>query len=126
MSYVVSTAQIMCPFGTAPSVLNVTSQQKVLIEGKPVATVMDAQPVSNISPFAMCTTMTNPQVAAATAAALGVFTPAPCMPVTASWIPGQKASRVIDNKPCLTNDCQCMCAYGGTITITNPGQVKVN
>lgn len=104
----------------------VTSQQKFLIEGKPVATIMDAIPMTNIPPFVMCMTMSNPAVAAATAAKLGVFTPAPCVPVTASWVPGQKASRVIQGKPCLTNECQCMCAWGGVITITNPGQVKVN
>lgn len=126
MSYVTATASLMCPFGTAPSTLNVTSQQKVLMDGKPVATIMDAQPMANITPFAMCTNIANPAVSAATAAALGVLTPQPCVPVTTSWIPGSKASRVIQGRPCLTNDCQCMCAYGGVITITNPGQVKVN
>jgi len=126
MSYVTSTASLVCPFGTAPSRVIVASQQKYLIEGKPVATVMDAVPMTNIPPFAMCMTMSNPAVAAATAAKLGVFTPAPCVPVTASWIPGQKASRTIQGKPCLTNECQCTCAWGGVITITNPGQVKVN
>lgn len=126
MSYVTSTASLTCPFGTAPSTLIVTSQQKVLIQGKPVATIMDAAPMTNITPFAMCITQTNPAVAAATAAALGVPTPAPCVPSTATWIPGSKASRVIDGKPVLTNDCKCMCAYGGVISVANPGQAKVN
>lgn len=126
MSYVTSTASLTCPFGTAPATLIATNQQKVLIQGKPVATIMDAAPMTNITPFAMCTTQTNPAVAAATAAALGVPTPAPCVPATAAWMPGQKASRVIGGKPVLTNDCKCMCTYGGVISITNPGQAKVN
>ena len=126
MSYVTASATLMCPFGMAPSTLMVTSQQKLLIEGKPVATIMDAAPISNIPPFGMCTTMSNPTVAAATAAKLGVFTPAPCVPATTAWIPGSKASRTIQGKPCVTNDCQCMCAYGGVISVSNPGQLKVN
>lgn len=126
MSYVTATAQLQCPFGLAPSTLMVTSQQKYLIGGKPVATIQDAVPMSNIMPFGMCTTQTNPAVASATAAALGVPTPAPCVPATTMWMPGNKASRGTQGKPYLTNDCKCMCQWGGMISIINPGEFKVN
>jgi hypothetical protein len=126
MSFVTATAQLQCPLGLAPSVLNVTSQQKWVIQGKPVATIQDAIPMTNIMPFGMCTTQSNPAVAAATAAALGTPTPAPCVPNTSTWIPGNKSSRTVQGKPCLTNDCKCMCMWGGVISVTNPGQTKVN
>ena len=116
---------IMCSFGTAPAPLKVTSQGTVMADGKPVATIQDCQGMANIGPFGMCTSLANPQVAAATAAALGVLTPQPCMPVPAgTWIP-TKPKVLIGGKPCLASDCKMMCAYAGNLSITFPGQVKV-
>lgn len=115
----------MCSMGNAPAPIKVTSQAKVMVGGKPTATIQDCQPMANIGPFGMCMSLANPQVAAATAAALGVLTPQPCMPVPAgSWIP-TKPKVLVDGKPCLTNDCKLMCAYAGSISITNPAQIKV-
>ncbi|MDR1796016.1 MAG: DUF4280 domain-containing protein [Clostridiales Family XIII bacterium] len=116
-------AGLLCPFGTAPSTLVATSNQKVLT-GAPAATIMDHQPLSNIPPFAMCTSLANPQVAAATAAAMGVLTPMPCVPNTpAPWAPGSPKV-LIGAYPALTNACKLVCAWGGTIQITAPGQTK--
>lgn len=113
-----------CTFGTAPGNLNVTSQITCLAEGRPSATIQDCTP-ANITPFGMCTTMSNPQVAAATAAAMGVMTPQPCTLVAAGgWIP-TKPNVIIGGKPCLTSDSKLMCSYGGCISITLPGQMKV-
>ncbi len=124
---VVTGAVLTCPFGAAPSNLNVTSQAVCTVGGKPAATIQDAQGLVNISPFGMCTSLANPQVAAATAAALGVLTPQPCMPMTAgAWIP-TTPSTIIGGKPCLTSDCKCVCTNGmGTIQITFPGQMLVS
>lgn len=121
---VTSGAVCMCTFGTAPGNLMVTSQVTCLAEGKPAATIQDSTP-ANITPFGMCTTLSNPQVAAATAAALGVLTPQPCLLVAAgTWIP-TKPTVVIGGKPCLNSDSKLMCSYGGCISITSPGQMKV-
>ncbi len=77
----------------------------------------------NIPPFGMCMSLANPAVAAATAAALGVLTPMPCVPVTpAPWVPGSPTVP-IGNMPALNNTCQCMCNWAGVITISVPGQV---
>ncbi|HRW05750.1 MAG TPA: PAAR-like protein, partial [Caldilineaceae bacterium] len=70
-------------------------------------------------------TLSNPQVAAATSAALGVLTPQPCIPVTTQpWAPGSPMV-TIRNQPALNNGSTCLCQWGGVITITNPGQTKV-
>lgn len=122
---VISGAMLMCSFGLAPSTLTVTPEKMVGTSTMPTATIMDNVPFKNIAPFGMCTTITNPVVAAATAAKLGVFTPAACIPLTpAPWTPGSPTVQ-IGNMPALTNTCTLMCQWGGVISITNPGQVTV-
>ena len=120
----VATANLQCSFGLAPSTLNVIPISRVLIEGKPAATITDILPGANIPPFGMCTSLANPTVAAATAAALGVLTPMPCVPtVVAPWAP-PAAQTMIGGKPALTMGAMCTCAFGGVIQILNPGAVK--
>lgn len=121
--FVITGATLMCTFGTAPCQLTATNAPTQMCEGKTIATIMDAAGGVNIPSFGMCTSLANPQVAAATAAALGVLTPQPCVPQTSSWIPSGKPL-LIEGKPLLTQDCQCMCAWAGTIAIQNPGQTK--
>jgi hypothetical protein len=85
---------------------------------------MDYVPMMNIMPFGMCTSPANPQVAAATAAALGVLTPQPCIPATSSpWTPGSPQV-MLANQPALNDTSTCMCMWAGVITITNPGQTE--
>ena len=123
---VVMGAMLQCSFGAAPSSMIVTPENTVNANKMPAATIMDHVPMKNIMPFAMCNTPSNPQVAAATAAALGVLTPMPCIPVTSSpWMPGA-IKTMIKNKPALDSNCKLMCNWGGVIQITNPGQTTVN
>lgn len=117
-------AMLQCSFGVAPSVLVVTPEKNVLTM-TPDANIMDHIPMKNIMPFGMCTTQSNPAVAAATSAALGVPTPAPCIPATASpWVPGSPTV-MIGNQPALNNSSKLMCSYGGVISVVNPGQTSV-
>jgi len=123
---VCSTATLMCSFGTTPSQLTVLPTNKVAAGQLPAATIMDHQPMTNVMPFGMCMTLANPQVAAATSAAMGVLTPQPCIPVTAApWTPGSPTV-TIGGKPALTNTCQLQCTWTGIISITNSGQQTVN
>jgi hypothetical protein len=122
---VCSGAMMMCSFGAAPSTLIVLPVNKTLC-GPPAANIMDNKPIANIPPFGVCSSIANPTVAAATAAALGVLTPMPCIPVIpAPWAPGSPQV-MVGNMPALTNTSKCMCAWAGVISITSPGQSKTN
>lgn len=123
---VTSGAKIMCPFGSMPGTLNATAQVTVLGESKPVATVMDIAFGSNITSFGMCCSMANPQVAAATAAAMGVLTPQPCSMTPAGPWQAVKPTILIGGKPVLTQESRIMCGMGmGQISIIAPGQMKI-
>ncbi|MHB2022182.1 MAG: DUF4280 domain-containing protein [Mycobacteriales bacterium] len=119
----IATGQLLCSFGLAPSSLMVLPVHRVTVEGRPVANVTDAVPMVNILPFGMCQSLANPTVAAATAAALGVLTPMPCVPVTEAWTPGSPQA-LIDGAPVVTMGSVCPCAYGGVIQIVNPGSTR--
>jgi hypothetical protein len=117
-------ATLMCSFGMAPSTLVVLPVNRVMTGNQPAANIMDHIPMVNIMPFGMCITPSNPQVAAATSAALGVLTPQPCIPVTASpWAPGSPMIPIA-NMPALNNTSVLMCAWGGVISVVEPGQQK--
>ena len=119
----VMTATIKCTFGVAPSSLMVVPKgAPVLSSNQPAATIMDNIPITNIPPFGMCSSPSNPTVASATAAALGVLTPMPCVPVTpAPWTPGAPTV-LINNTPALNNSSCLTCTWGGVISIVSPGQ----
>lgn len=122
----VSGAQCMCSFGSSPCSLQATSQITNLVEGKPAATIQDMQPYVNLQPFGMCSSLANPTVAVATAAALGVLTPQPCTMLPAGTWTAANPKVLIGGAPCLTNEATLMCGFGaGTIKITVPGQTKV-
>ena len=123
---VVMGAMLQCSFGAAPSSMVVLPSNRTMAGGVPAATIMDHVPLMNIMPFGMCLSPSNPQVAAATAAALGVLTPQPCIPVTAApWTPGSPTV-MIANQPALVNTSKCMCNWGGVISITMPSQVTTS
>lgn len=118
-------AAINCSFGMMPSTLISLPTHQVNSK-TPAATIMDHKPMVNIVPFGLCTSMSNPTVISATAAALGVLTPQPCVPVTTTpWVPGS-STVVIGNMPALNNTCSCTCQWGGVIKIANAGQTSVN
>jgi hypothetical protein len=107
------------PFTAAPM------GQPVEIGGQPAGTVQHFAPMVNIATFGMCNSPANPAVIAATTAALGVHTPAPCVPATASpWAPGQP-DVMINGAPALTASCQLTCMWAGVITVAVPGQATV-
>lgn len=111
----VNTALCQCTFGAAPSPLTVTSQTTALGGTMPLATIMDIPKLPMT--FGMCSCPVNPAVIAATAAAMGTPTPAPCVPACAApWAPGSPTV-MVGNKPALNNTSKCMCSWGGVISV---------
>ena len=121
---VVMGASLRCSFGNAQATLVVLPINRTYVEEQLAANVMDHLPMVNIPPFGMCSSMANPQVAAATAAALGVLTPMPCLPVTLTpWTPG--ASKTLIGKlPALGSNAICNCTWAGIIEVADPCSQK--
>ena len=118
-------AMMQCSFGLAPSSLVVLPTNRVMTNMVPDANIMDHIPMVNIMPFGMCTSIANPMVASATAAALGVLTPMPCIPATpAPWVAGAPTV-MLGNFPSLDNVSQLMCMWGGVITFADAGEETV-
>lgn len=113
---------MQCNFGAAPSVLNVLPTNRMTAGGMPPANIMDHKPFVNVASFGMCMSLANPTVAAATAAALGVLTPMPCLPlIPAPWVPGSPTA-LVAGAPALNAVSTCFCAYAGVIRVVLPGQ----
>jgi hypothetical protein len=122
---VVAGALLRCSMGSTPSMLVVLPVNRTLASGPPAATILDHVPLLNILPFGVCSSLANPQVAATTAAALGVLTPQPCIPATpAPWVPGAPTV-LIGGVPALDDACHVMCLWAGVIQVTFPGQTTV-
>ncbi|MEA9977306.1 MULTISPECIES: DUF4280 domain-containing protein [unclassified Pseudomonas] len=122
---VCSGAILQCSFGAAPAALNVLPINRVMTSSMPAANIMDHIPMLNIPTFGMCMSAANPMVIAATAAALGVLTPMPCIPVTAApWVPGAPTV-MLGKMPALDANSMLMCTWAGVIKVVMPGQVQM-
>lgn len=123
---VVNGAMLKCSMGVAPGSLIVAPKNMVMCGNQPAANIMDQVPMMNIMPFGMCQSLANPTVASATAAAMGVLTPMQCIPsIPAPWAPGSPIV-LVANMPSLNDSSKCMCAWGGVIEITNPGEMNTD
>ena len=120
--HVCNGALLQCSFGAAPSTFVVLPINRVLTSNQPAANIMDHIPMVNVMPFGVCSSAANPTVAAATAAAMGVLTPMPCIPNTPSpWVPGSPTV-LLANQPSLNDSSKLMCVWGGVISVQFAGQ----
>ncbi len=115
---------LKCGFGNVPTPIMVLPDKKVN-SMLPVAVKTDHIPLLNILPFGMCSNPANPMVAAATAAALGVLTPMPCIPCTVQDWTGASVKVKIKGKEAITMESRLQCVYGGSIQPMAPVQPTV-
>lgn len=118
MSLAVTTGSFAeCTCGTAPGELTADFETGALVNGMLVLTIDMIVAEVNIASFGECDSLLNPEVVTATAAAEGVLTPMPCIPVVDDpWTPGSLTSS--ESGLGYVNDTSvCTCAYGGVISI---------
>ena len=121
-NHVCNNAVIKCSMCPVPGVLTVLPVKLVNTFNQPAANINDHVPMVNIKPFGPCMSQGNPATAAATAAALGVPTPGPCLPNTpAPWSPGSPTV-MLTNLPALNKSSTLNCMAGGVISIVFEGQ----
>jgi hypothetical protein len=122
---VTAAALLKCAFGTLPVPFNVLPDHRVTACNLPCGTILDNKAMVNVPSFGMCSAPTNPAVIAATSAALGTPTPAPCLPaLTAPWVPGTPTV-TIGGIPALDTSCTLLCTWLGAIKVEMPAQVTV-
>jgi hypothetical protein len=113
---------LACSFGEAPAPFQALDLPgKMVIMGAfTTATIEEIAPEVNIPTFVMCSSMANPEVASATAAALGVLTPMPCVPlIAAPWDP-PSGIMTYNGVPLATVSSKCLCSWGGEISVEEP------
>ena len=126
-NFVINGAMIKCNQAVPPGQASLMVPPSLMANSnnQPIATIMDIRP-DNIPTFGMCNTSTNPAVVAATSAAQGVHTPAPCLPnVVGPWMPGSAKTTVGPYKA-LTKDSTCKCVWMGEISIVQEGQATAS
>ena len=111
-------ATLQCSFGTTPATFAASGNK--VSANSPVGVVTDVAS-ANVPPFGMCMSLSNPQVASATAAAAGTLTPQPCQPVLSPWSPGS-ARVTIGDVAALDDSSECICTWGGVVTVSAAGQ----
>ena len=121
-----SGASLSCSYGTASSSLTILPTNEVNTDSMPAATIDDYIPLVNIMSFGECSSETNPSVIAATAAANGVQTPAPCVPSTVTpWSPGV-SDILINGMNALDDGSTCDCLWAGSISFSDAGEEDVS
>jgi hypothetical protein len=121
-SLVCTGAKLQCSFGTAPATFTASAAR---VSARAAAGVVTDTGTASVPAFGQCTSLSNPQVNAATQAASGTLTPQPCQPVVpGNWTPGS-AQVTAGTAAALDSASQCRCTWNGVITVTDAGQANV-
>lgn len=108
---VYSGATLVCSCGLAPSALGTSPRQVLHTTGAMLATVADCQPLVHVAPFGGCIAPANP----------ALLPSKPCLPVLAVPWTATAPIIMIAGVAVLTQSAVMPCAYGGVISIVDPG-----
>jgi hypothetical protein len=106
----------MCDKGLAPCPVAM-GLPTVMTSATPALNESSAT-ISVLPTFGMCTSQANPTVATATAAAMGVLTPMPCVPVFIPPWSGTSTTVNLAGLPAVNAMSSLKCSWGGTIKVT--------
>ena len=116
---------IQCLFGVAPTPLIVLPDRTITAEFSLMGNISDMIPIANIETFGECVSLANPEVIIATAAAMGVLTPMPCVPIVVDpWV-SEALDVFVEVMPALDTTSIVMCMWAGAIHIDEPGNATV-
>lgn len=110
---------LQCTHGVAPAAFVATPKPAPMVNGALAIATVEQTTLNNVATFVMCNSPTNPAVAAATSAAMGVLTPMPCVPVLTPWTPSPVVPTVT-MLPTASALSTCNCMHGGLIRISLP------
>lgn len=117
---------IQCIFGAIPTPLIVLPDRTVTAEFMLMGNISDMVPFLNIETFGECVSLSNPEVIIATAAALGILTPMPCVPIVVDpWV-SEALDVFVEGMPALDMTSVVMCTWAGAIHVDEPGNATVN
>ena len=124
--YVCNGAVLKCSQAMPPSISTlIVIPPDVKAEKKQMANMMDYVPMTNIPTFGLCNAKANPAVIAATSAALGVHTPAPCIPnIVTPWIEC-KTDVLVRKNPAVLKSSSLQCMWSGKISVNSEGQTTI-
>lgn len=120
-SQVTAQASLKCSLGTDPATFVASGD----VDATNASGVVDDVSNGNVPTFGLCTSLLNPQVAAATNSAGGTLTPQTCVPSLSPWTPGS-SHVTVNGVPALDASSTCACIFGGTISVDSPGQGDVS
>lgn len=101
--HIIDTTLLKCDKGTIPTLITVTSQSFMSIEGKLQATEEDKQPNRNIKPFGVCSILRSS-----------------CSPLPVKW--DNTSDFEIEGKKELLDSSTCQCSVGGKISVVKSAQ----
>ena len=123
---VCSGAKISCSFGSGPKSMLVLPLNRTLTANtKPIANILDIIPFVNIPAFGNCLSPAQSNELENGRTCPRFYSVFLHSHTVSPWSPGAKKTK-IGQQPVVLANSKTMCAWAGSISVVNPGQVKID